>query len=201
MARRGPKIALATTILGAGLSVALLFLKDRSELPAPAESANGGLVLRKQTVETESVGQQRPLWTGRIDLPKQEEKTASTSARPESPAPQEEQDSGPPPLTPHYEPAFRTHADNPARPEIRTHRISDGDTLAGIAAEYLGAPERGGEIYRANKHVLGNPNLLPIGAEIQIPTSSSPPAQANYYEAPLVPVRPLSTRSTSFPSR
>lgn len=201
MARRGPKIALAITILGAGSSVALLFLKDQPVSPPPAASADGGLILRKETTEADESVEQRPaLWTGRIDLPKQEENSVSSVAAPDEPSLKQEQHGGLPPLTPHYEPGLTSRAQEVPQPKSRTHRISDGDTLAGIAAKYLGGPERSGDIYRANKHVLDNPDLLPIGTEIQIPNSSTPPRQANYYEAPLVPVRPMTTRSTSFPA-
>jgi nucleoid-associated protein YgaU len=52
-----------------------------------------------------------------------------------------------------------------------THRIVDGDTLAQLANRYLGSADRWRELYDFNRDVLTNPELLPIGAELRIPTS------------------------------
>jgi nucleoid-associated protein YgaU len=49
------------------------------------------------------------------------------------------------------------------------HRIVDGDTLAGLAQRYLGEPGRAVEIFDANRDVLSNPELLPIGAVLKMP--------------------------------
>jgi nucleoid-associated protein YgaU len=51
----------------------------------------------------------------------------------------------------------------------QTHRIVDGDTLEDLAARYLGSALRSGEIFQANRDVLSDPRLLPIGAELKIP--------------------------------
>ena len=51
----------------------------------------------------------------------------------------------------------------------RLHKIVDGDTLAGLAAKYLGSANRATEIFAANRDVLNDPNLLPIGTELKIP--------------------------------
>lgn len=51
------------------------------------------------------------------------------------------------------------------------HRIRDGDTLSGLARRYLGSRERYWEIYDANRDRLKDPDLLPIGVEIRIPTT------------------------------
>jgi len=63
---------------------------------------------------------------------------------------------------------------NPSTP---THRIADGDTLAQLAARYLGSADRWRELYDFNRDVLTNPELLPIGAELRIPTSPFRPAE------------------------
>jgi nucleoid-associated protein YgaU len=65
----------------------------------------------------------------------------------------------------------------------RTHTIVDGDTLAALAERYLGSADRAEEIYRANRDVLHDPRLLPVGRELKIPPRrdvSSPlaPSQA-----------------------
>lgn len=55
------------------------------------------------------------------------------------------------------------------RSEPRTHIVTDGDTLASLAEEYLGDPQRAQEIYEANRQALPDPDLLPIGVELVIP--------------------------------
>jgi nucleoid-associated protein YgaU len=57
--------------------------------------------------------------------------------------------------------------------EARTHKIIDGDTLAALAQRYLGSTARAGEIFEANRAVLSDPELLPIGAELKIPAIDS----------------------------
>jgi nucleoid-associated protein YgaU len=49
------------------------------------------------------------------------------------------------------------------------HRVVDGDTLASIAQRYLGDAQHAPEIFEANRDVLTNPELLPIGAVLKIP--------------------------------
>jgi 5'-nucleotidase len=55
----------------------------------------------------------------------------------------------------------------PAQP--RTYRLRDGDTLERIAERFLGNAERAAEIFETNRAVLARPDLLPVGATIQIP--------------------------------
>ncbi len=58
-------------------------------------------------------------------------------------------------------------ASNPGKP--RTHVVVDGDTLTGLAARYLGSSDRYREIFDANRQLLSTPDLLPIGATLEIP--------------------------------
>lgn len=51
----------------------------------------------------------------------------------------------------------------------RRHAISDGDTLERLAERYLGDRSRAAEIYAANREVLSDPELLPLGRVIVIP--------------------------------
>jgi nucleoid-associated protein YgaU len=62
----------------------------------------------------------------------------------------------------------------PAKATACTHRIVDGDTLAALAQRYLGSPARAREIFDANRNVLSDPELLPIGAELKIPPTEPP---------------------------
>jgi nucleoid-associated protein YgaU len=49
------------------------------------------------------------------------------------------------------------------------HRVADGDTLARLAHRYLGSADRQEEIFAANRDVLTEPDLLPIGVVLKIP--------------------------------
>ena len=49
-----------------------------------------------------------------------------------------------------------------------------GDTLAKLAARYLGSSDRYGEIFAANRPLLSTPDLLPIGARLVIPPRQRP---------------------------
>ena len=86
----------------------------------------------------------------------------------------------PPPLSAKY-----PEAERPANPPRRagadlllpatgprTHKIVDGDTLPALAQLYLGSASRAREIFDANRDVLSDPELLPIGVELKIPPST-----------------------------
>ncbi len=55
------------------------------------------------------------------------------------------------------------------REEPRIHVVVDGDSLEKLAGRYLGDPQRSAEIFELNRGLLSNPDLLPIGAELQMP--------------------------------
>jgi nucleoid-associated protein YgaU len=61
-------------------------------------------------------------------------------------------------------PVVARSADGPT-----VHKILDGDKLEDLAARYLGSPDKAMEIFDANRQVLSNPNILPIGVELKIP--------------------------------
>ncbi|MFV1964285.1 MAG: LysM peptidoglycan-binding domain-containing protein [Pirellulaceae bacterium] len=48
------------------------------------------------------------------------------------------------------------------------HRIVDGDTLKGLARKYLGDRTRAMEIFEANRDVLEDPEILPLGEALMI---------------------------------
>ena len=51
----------------------------------------------------------------------------------------------------------------------RIHTVVAGDTLGKIARQYYGAAARWPEILEANRDRVKNPDLLPLGAKLQIP--------------------------------
>jgi nucleoid-associated protein YgaU len=92
----------------------------------------------------------------------------------------------PPPLAPKYPETNRTVGSHwgpsmemmlPTNRAATTHRIVDGDTLEGLAQRYLGSPARAREIFDANRNVLTNPRLLPIGVELKIPSTDAQPSR------------------------
>ncbi len=64
------------------------------------------------------------------------------------------------------------------RPSVRRHRLVDGDSLEKLAERYLGSATLADQIYQANRSLLPDPHLLPIGVEIIIPAAE--------------PIRPIS---------
>lgn len=83
-----------------------------------------------------------------------------------------------------------------------THTIRDGDTLPLLAQRYLGDPERGEEIVEANRAALSDPEVLPIGLEIIIPSADTPANQSRSQTdalsdreiRKLVPLPPMDSR-------
>lgn len=60
-----------------------------------------------------------------------------------------------------------------ARHTVRKHTIHDGDTLERLATRYLGDARHAEAILAANRAVLKDPQVLPIGVEIVIPRLSA----------------------------
>lgn len=77
-------------------------------------------------------------------------------------------------------------------PQQRTHTIVDGDTLPALAERYLGSVDRAPDLFAANRYLLTDPEVLPIGAKLEIPPHRpEPPMAASALTTPpLVPVRP-----------
>ena len=74
---------------------------------------------------------------------------------------------------------FDLQADSASDQPERTHKIVDGDSLASLAERYLGSANRAAEIFACNRDVLSDPELLPIGVRLRIPTSTAHPADNN----------------------
>jgi nucleoid-associated protein YgaU len=54
-------------------------------------------------------------------------------------------------------------------PPPRLHTVVDGDALPDLARRYLGSADRARDIFAANRDVLSDPQLLPIGVQLKIP--------------------------------
>ncbi|MFM7206173.1 MAG: LysM peptidoglycan-binding domain-containing protein [Planctomycetaceae bacterium] len=60
-----------------------------------------------------------------------------------------------------------------------TYAVRDGDDLASIAARFYGNPSAAVAVWDANRDIIGNPDLLPIGAEIRLPPPWTVPGLAS----------------------
>ncbi len=59
----------------------------------------------------------------------------------------------------------------PSQPRRRTYLTRDGDTLIAIARRHYG-PDQGGrylDIFRANRDVISDPGVVPVGVRLVIP--------------------------------
>lgn len=54
-------------------------------------------------------------------------------------------------------------------PPASTYRVRDGDDLTGIAARFYGTPAAAALIWQANRGLLADPAVLPIGVELVLP--------------------------------
>jgi nucleoid-associated protein YgaU len=62
----------------------------------------------------------------------------------------------------------------PTETAERVHVVHPGDSLERLAKRYLGDEGRALELFDLNRQVLENPHLLPIGAELRLPTGPAP---------------------------
>ncbi len=100
------------------------------------------------------------------------------------------------PEEPEGDGVFEVPQVSPAEPllpgGVTRHTVEDGDTLTQLAVRYLGRADAYWRIYEANRDVLTNPDLLPIGAVLEIPPRSDSPAVSTSRNAesllPMVPV-------------
>ena len=86
-------------------------------------------------------------------------------------------------------------------PAEETHTVVDGDTLPALAKRYLGSADRAGEIFAYNRDVLSDPDMLPIGAELRIPSRRiSTPANTPSNSSGQTPARPVGDPRPSSPA-
>lgn len=187
------KTALAVCVVVMGFCAAQFFRHGRPPMPAPQveESAAQLLIPHKSFPQGRKPTAAQNLQPRRTDAG-----TAQSARQPElSGFPSEAVVLGPgrqdvpPPLPKEYPDEngdTRSSALRPLRPipfallappadGQRKHRVVDGDTLPALAERYLGDGERWGEIFAANRDVLVDPRLLPIGVELKIPPLTKSP--------------------------
>ena len=174
----------AAAVMLVGLGLALFFRRPSAETDLPIPVQSDPLVLRKQpdprtfaVADASSAGSQsRPV------APAEPGRSSPTIVAPaDQPAP-------PPELPKSYpnggQPASTRWGASLSEmlPETAsappTHRVIDGDSLAILAERYLGSATRAMEIYEANRSVLSQPEILPIGAQLKIPRATRFPTRA-----------------------
>jgi nucleoid-associated protein YgaU len=173
------KIALATGIVLGGLLLAMLFRQGPPRADAIGPSADDQLVLRKHADAAPAASPQ-PETAGRATM-LSSAPVAPGMSRPPAMKPAEAGGFTPDParpLVPGGSPAnsrwgitMNQVLPDPGRlrPSPLKHKIIDGDTLPALAERYLGSPDRATEIFEANRDVLANPQILPIGAVLRLP--------------------------------
>lgn len=188
------KTALAVCILLIGFCLAQLFRHERppSQTPQPESSVEQLLIPHKPF----------PQSTKKADAKTRKQSLSETEAAqavrrntelpgfpPEAVILNAGQSDEPPPLPKEYPGEtsdMRPSALRPLRPipfallarpesEQRIHRVVDGDTLPALAERYLGDTSRWEEIFAANRDVLTDPRLLPIGVELKLPPLKKEP--------------------------
>lgn len=69
-------------------------------------------------------------------------------------------------------------------PPAATYRVRDGDDLTGIASRFYGTPAAATLIWQANRGLLNDPAVLPIGAELVLPRPDAAGGQGRSIEPP-----------------
>jgi nucleoid-associated protein YgaU len=199
--RRGPdiesmmmdpavKTALAACVLLVGLSAATLLKSNKPRMPPPERAAEQLLIRSRVPLPPAALRPRRAGRTGCQPVPEDPSPAPAVAERPATVVTPSQRREAPPPLTQEYPATDRSvssssgEKDDANLPGPRTHKIVDGDTLPLLAQRYLGSAARAREIYEANRDVLLDPELLPIGAELKIPPRGAHPE-------PTSPPRPL----------
>jgi nucleoid-associated protein YgaU len=179
------KTATALCVILGGVFAAFLFRNDRPQpTPQPSESEEQLLLRYRINVPSPGARARGAARSGStVPLPPE----ASTSPRLATVVTASDRHEAPPPLAQDYpEPERPTSSRwgtsmdmmlppiiTPVEETARTHTVVDGDTLAALAERYLGSASRALEIYNANRDVLSDPKLLPIGVELKLPPRAS----------------------------
>jgi nucleoid-associated protein YgaU len=166
------KVAMALCVLLGGVCSALMFRRDAPRPGLHGRAAAQQLRIRSRQAPAQVVAAPGGHGTLPTERPAIVVKPLDSRASP-VPLAAKHSEADPPASSP-WRPSM--DAMLPLKETARTHRIIDGDTLEGLAQRYLGSAARAGELLNANRNVLADPNLLPIGVELRIPLTdvSSP---------------------------
>jgi nucleoid-associated protein YgaU len=163
------KTAMGLCVVLAGVCAAMLFRHDPPAAPsAPPPAAS--LPIPPADVAASGEGLAQP---------------PSVAQRPATLVKPLDVEKSPPPLAARYPERDRPSGSHRGRSNDlllpatgpRSHKIVDGDSLAVLAERYLGSAARAREIFDANRDVLPDPELLPIGVELKIPATDARQSQ------------------------
>ena len=202
---RGVKVTLVAGVLFGGIALALIFRKgpaeesvvegepaadaaaadvDLPDLTSEEQAAAGRFSDGSPAASDSAGGPAADRWGKETAVPK-----VSSSFEPNSPQPADSrwsqaENNDPFSDRPAADPArtalkYHLHdssAPASARPS-RVHQIADGDTLSALALKYYGDATASGGIFAANREVLNDPDLLPIGRQLRIPPPPIAPAR------------------------
>ena len=179
------RLMTAAAVMLAGLGLALFFRRPAAEADLAIPVQSNPLVLRKQPDPRSFAGsesspagaQSRPLPAAPGEPPRSLPTIVTPADQP-----------APPPELPKCYPSNGQPVSTRWGTSLRemlpetasappTHKVIDGDSLALLAERYLGSASRAMEIYEANRNVLAQPEILPIGAELKIPRAVQGPSQ------------------------
>jgi len=179
------KTAMAFCVLLAGVCVALLFRRDSSRQTPPAPAASEQLLIRhmpRGRVPTPSADRGRTAESSQTTAA-----DAPNGGRPAIVVTPLDRHESPPQLAESYPETGRAGSArwgvsmdmllpvaSPRDDSDRVHKVIDGDTLAALAERYLGSAARAGDIFEANRDVIDDPELLPIGVELKMPPRTGP---------------------------
>jgi len=176
------KIAAAGVLL-VGIVIALLFLRDPPPLTPPVPGTSEHLLLGKRAEPHAAAQQAVPQPYGRCDAGQAAPVGSQEAARPVTVLTPMDSSQPPPDLGRSYPNnsvpgnsrwgiSMRQMLPEATRPEPapQTHKIVDGDTLTTLAEHYLDSKDAAMAIFEANRDVLSSPQILPIGAELKIPS-------------------------------
>lgn len=195
----GKKLTVVLSILVVGISGALFFYKGTSPLRfwgSDTDDPFGTHVERRVGPAPPALAQQLPAATAAIEQPVTQSEAppgfhrsfrpVGTLLPPIEGVPEESATEADPYAS---EPP-------PAQPlnYARRHTVEDGDTLTKLALRYLGRAEAYTQIYEANRQILSNPDLLPIGAVLTIPPRDSSPAATLHTSSEPLQMVPVPSR-------
>jgi nucleoid-associated protein YgaU len=175
MVSRKQKLSAAGAVLAVGLAAAMLFRRDATEPAGVAAAANTASAVSAPVARTSLAS------AAFVGLPASSAPTPAmnvglnlgNSEAPSNLATSAEFDAASA-ARPVYASIGGDGTSIPANSSLyRVHVVHNGDTLERLAERYLANGARALELFDLNREVLENPHLLPIGAELRIPTSES----------------------------
>ncbi len=194
MQQQPVKVAVIFGILVIAIIAALTFKRDKA---ASRSTASSPITVNKPVIDSTHAFEERfSRLTGDI-------RNAATPPSTEAPT-NVDLDTPPPALpaaftrepSPEFAPtAPFSFASDAEQSDVgpRKHRVRDGDTLANLAERFLGDAARAPELLEANREVIKNADLLPIGAELTIPAAKTT-SHEDSDELDLVPVAPAKVK-------